>query len=98
MNGVDLSSLNAKDFLDVIHYFFEEDSNYATPEQAVARTKMRKRFYRSFYDQEYLYGISDADAGETSEDGTAIKPYIPPTEVDPDSASPFGAVLDAPIG
>jgi hypothetical protein len=27
-----------------------------------------------------------------------VKPYIPPTEVDPDSYNPFGSVLDAPIG
>lgn len=25
------------------------------------------------------------------------KPYIPPTPVDPDSSSPFGPVLDAPL-
>lgn len=98
MSGVDLASLDAQDFLDVIHYYFEEDSNYATPEQAVARTKMRQRFYKNFYDQEYLYGISDVDGDSVSEDGTAVKPYIPPTEFDPESANPFGAVLDAPLG
>lgn len=98
MNGVDLASLDAQDFLDVIHYYFEEDSNYATPEQAVARTKMRQRFYKTFYDQEYMYGISDVDGRVVSEDGTTVKPYIPPTEFDPESANPFGGVLDAPIG
>lgn len=26
------------------------------------------------------------------------KPYIPPTQFDPDSTAPFGSVLDAPLG
>lgn len=28
----------------------------------------------------------------------ARKPYVPPTNVNPDSAKPFGSILDAPIG
>lgn len=28
---------------------------------------------------------------------TEVKPYIPPTPVDPDSALPFGGVLDTPL-
>lgn len=92
-----MESLNASDFLDVIHYYFEEDSNYATPEQAVARTKMRQRFYKNFYDKEYLYGISESEGENGLNDSNSVKPYIPPTEFDPESANPFGAVLDAPV-
>lgn len=27
-----------------------------------------------------------------------VKPYVPPTEFDPDSADPFGGLLDGPVG
>jgi hypothetical protein len=97
VNGVSMNTLEASDFLDVVHYFFEEDSNYTTPEQAVARSKMRKRFYKNFYEHDYKYGMSDEETVEVSENGTPIKPYIPPTNFDPDSFVPFGNVLDSPI-
>lgn len=27
-----------------------------------------------------------------------VKPYVPPTEFDPDSTDPFGGLLDGPVG
>lgn len=27
-----------------------------------------------------------------------VKPYVPPTDFDPDAAKPFGRILDAPLG
>lgn len=100
MSGIRLEELEASEFLDVVHYFFEEDSSFSTPEEAVATTKMRKKFYELFYEKEYIYGISDEELKKYESSGVdedGVKPYIPPTEFNPESASPFGAVLDAPI-
>lgn len=41
--------------VDVLHYFFEEDMNYSTGEQAEAHSETRTRLYRNMYDVEYLY-------------------------------------------
>lgn len=100
MNGIRLEALEASDFLDVVHYFFEEDASFSTPEEAVATTKMRKRFYQTFYESDYVYGISEEELKKyesTGVDEDGVKPYIPPTEFNPDAVSPFGATLDAPI-
>jgi hypothetical protein len=37
-------------------------------------------------------------AGDYSEFSDATKPYVPPTEFDPEMMNPYGSLLDAPIG
>ena len=97
MSGLDLRSLEASEFLDVIHYFFEEDSSFSTREEAIAKTEMRKRFYRMLYDMDYIYGLSDKEtSGAEGYDVDDVKPYVPPTDFNPESINPFGSVLDAP--
>lgn len=84
--------------VDVIHYFFDEDMRYASYESALMHGKLREQVFGSLYEKQYRYAMKDStDTGASSvEDG--IKPYVPPTEFNPESSSPFGKVLDAPIG
>lgn len=55
MNGLRLVSMNASDMLDVLHYFFEDDLNFSTAEQAEARESTRLSIYRELYNKEYKY-------------------------------------------
>lgn len=84
--------------LDVIHYFFEEDSRFATGEQAEAVSMMRSTLYGVLYGQTYKYkvNIDRSGSGGVMSDGS--KPYIPPTDFNADSPLPFGSVLDSPLG
>jgi phosphorylcholine metabolism protein LicD len=92
--------MDAADMVDVIHYFFDEDMRYGSYESALMHSKLRERIYGGLYEKQYKYKIKDSSDAETdySDDAGAIKPYIPPTEFNPNSPNPFGAVLDAPIG
>jgi len=85
--------------LDVIHYLYEEDLHYSNIEEARWVDAKRKHIYKELYDVDYKYFSSTevANQGSTDEDSEGIKPYIPPTEFDPESLVPFGSVLDAPI-
>lgn len=47
--------MEATDMLDVLHYFFEDDLNYSSPEQAEARDKMRSSLYGQLYHTTYKY-------------------------------------------
>lgn len=59
VNGLQLAKMPASDMLDVLHYFFEDDSNYSTAEQAKARTGMRTQIYQSLYYTNYKYGLDE---------------------------------------
>lgn len=60
VNGLQLASMDASDMLDVIHYFFEDDINMSSGEQAEARDKTRTMLYREFYKRPYAHatGVS----------------------------------------
>jgi len=104
----------AKDMLDVLHYFFEEDLHVATAEEADARDKTRSSIYRNLYNREYAHARpSSANAAQNWDDDPGFqaeapiepfnpaqktKPYTPPTDFNPNAAKPFGSVLDAPLG
>jgi hypothetical protein len=101
--------MDLSDMLDVIHYFYEEDMNYSTLEQLQMTDTRRISIFEGLYGTPYLYSSknskdgSDSDFGNINQfnpagGGSETKPYIPPTEFDPDSFNPFGQVLDAPIG
>lgn len=100
MHGLRLSSMDASDMIDVLHYFFEEDALAVSEIHAETRSQIRNGIYGQLYGTPYAYSSSrsqpstqaswGADSGDT-------KPYIPPTEFDPDAFNPFGSVLDAPI-
>lgn len=98
--------------LDVLHYFYEEDLNYASVEAAQMAEARRVTIFKQLYNEEYRYA-SSATANKSA--GTfngqydfddpvpfdpkkaPTKPYFPPTQMDADSMDPFGGVLDAPI-
>lgn len=92
--------------LDVIHYFYEEDFNYSTVEQAQMTDARRIHVFESLYKTKYHYAAPKS-AGKTSgvDDlepfdpmNQEVKPFVPATDFDPESSNPFGSLLDAPIG
>jgi hypothetical protein len=107
MSGLQLASMHASDMLDVIHYIFEEDMRFSTAEESKATDAIRVSLYRDFYETEYKYAASanrsTAQSGEfdgfdsvTPYSPTATKPYIPPTQFDPDMGLP--GLIEPPIG
>lgn len=86
--------------LDVIHYFFEEDSRYASAEEAESLSQTRTTLYAVLYGTTYKYPIkiSKTDASSMSGSAGGTKPYMAPTQFDADSAMPFGNLLDSPLG
>jgi len=85
--------------LDVIHYFFEQDARFSTAEEAEAVSEFRATIYGLLYGTTYKYrrkNVQGGTVGTASSDG--VKPYIPPTDFDPDMGLPFGSTLDAPMG
>lgn len=109
MNHIKLEELDLADMLDVIHYFYEEDLNFFTIEHAKMAEVRRVAIYKHLYNVDYKYGSGAASSGVANGgfDGEDLEPfdpsnapvksYFPPTEMDADSSSPFGGVLDAPI-
>lgn len=65
VNGIRLEEMNAPDMLDVIHYFFEEDSRYISAEQADAASRAREIIYSDFYNTRYPYATSGGAQGAT---------------------------------
>lgn len=100
--GLRLADMEMRDMLDVVHYLFEDDSRYSSAEEAESVSATRTSIYGRLYGTTYRYQIKSKarnnNASDTYSDPNVVKPYIPPTEFDPDSANPFGSVLDAPIG
>lgn len=89
--------------LDVIHFFFEEDSRFSSAEEAEAVSALRTSVYRDLYGTFYQYGApksknNQVAAGSYSDFLDETKPYIPPTDFNPERANPFGDLLDSPIG
>lgn len=92
--------------LDVIHYFYEEDFNYSTVEQAQMTDARRIHVFETLYKTKYHYAAQKTVGGGSGVDGLEpfdpsnqeVKPFIPATDFNPESSSPFGETLDAPIG
>jgi hypothetical protein len=55
--------MEASDMLDVLHFFLEEDMNYASGEQADGRSRSREVLYQDFYGYKYPYSSSSSSAG-----------------------------------
>lgn len=58
--------------LDVLHYFFEDDMNYASAEQADARDRTREIIYQDFYNHKYAYSNTQARSNSYSASGQGI--------------------------
>jgi hypothetical protein len=65
VNGLDLKEMSASDMLDVLHYFFEDDMNYASAEQADAKDRTREIIYQDFYGHKYAYSNTQARSGNS---------------------------------
>ncbi len=114
MSGLQLSSMEASQMLDVIHYLFEDDMRYSSGEQAEAVGKSREILYRQLYDVEYIFAGSSRSSRSGNNSNSfddfdnlqpfdpkkkVTKPYIPPTQFDPDSGLPMSGngLLEAPL-
>lgn len=99
--------------LDVIQYFMEEEMIRQSSQQVDVPGAVRSYLYRELYGVKYVYytpvggntyeGLEDLDdpldgVKPVDPKANATKGYVPPTKVDADSATPFGNILDAPIG
>jgi hypothetical protein len=107
VNGLKLSGMEASDMLDVLHYFFEDDMNYSTGEQAEARDKTRSAVYRELYGSNYRYSIGAnkdrtraSDPSDfTPEEDAAITPFETEKDTKPYVApTPFDPTSAKPFG
>lgn len=78
MLGLRLGELEASDMVDVLHYFFEEDNNMTSGEQAEAKNKTRTNLYSTMYNRPYKYAYGSA--------GTT--PHFDTEDVDPGAPTP----------
>jgi hypothetical protein len=69
VNGLKLTQMNASDMLDVLHYYFEEDMKYATPQQAEIHNNLREIVYEKFYGVKYAYSNSETTGGVNDSSG-----------------------------
>jgi hypothetical protein len=114
MSQVKLAEMDAADMLDVIHYLYEEDVNYVSPEQQQYADQRRVSIWNSMYKIPYKYSATKENAdifnspiGDdedidftpfSASRSNNVKPYFPPTDFSAEDGDPFGGVLDAPIG
>jgi hypothetical protein len=101
--------MEASEMLDVIHYYFEEDSHYISEIQAETRSSLRESVYRDMYGRELRHLVkfggkkSSSDSEDDDEllpfstDRDQVKPFIPATDFEDDSIDPFGGLLDTPL-
>lgn len=92
--------MEMSNMLDVIHFFFEEDHRYQTSEEAQSVSSLRSSIYETIYKTNYKYKIdinSGSPKSNFSYDANVTKPYIPPTEFDPDVGLQFGNNVEPPL-
>lgn len=133
MSGVNLKELGAADFIDALHFLFEDYFTFVSEEHVGSASGIRKSVWNNLYGQDFKYEVKtrsqekasrtpggmssasgyqasyeDADFSDLdsvdpfsprqrSENGEEIKPFIPATDFNPDSANPFPG-LDGPLG
>lgn len=95
------------EFLDIVHYAFEIDSEPKEEEYAKAQTRVRRVIYGMYGVELYTWGAdteSYTDSGSFSDDldlpavnKMTHQPYVPPTPMTNDPNNPFEG-LDPPLG
>ena len=94
--------------------FEEDYTSAISSEQVDVKNRVRKVIYKEFYNKTYSRGFDNnetyideetinpavdySDVKPFDPKQAARKPYVPPTEFNPESPKPFGKVLDAPLG
>lgn len=71
--------MDASDFLDVIHYIFEEDLFVSSKEEAESKSEIRSTLYRNLYEREYKHKLESSSSTRSSSsmtyaDGSPIGP------------------------
>jgi len=104
--------MELSDMLDVVHYFYEEDLNYSTVEQAQMTDARRITLFKQLYNIDYKYASNDVknkvasnsnfdydfdDLAPFDPTNAETKPFVPATDMNENSSTPFGDILDAPI-
>ena len=99
--------------LDVIQYFMEEEMIRQSSQQVDVPGAVRSYLYKELYNVKYAYytpvggktyeGLDDLDdpldgVEPLNPKRDDVKGYVPPTKVDAESETPFGNILDAPLG
>lgn len=72
--------------VDLIHYYFEEDMNYSSAEQAEARSKTREHLYSTLYGKTYKYSQKSSGSSTTyNQDYGDITPEsnVPDADIQP---------------
>lgn len=68
--------------LDTIHYYFEDDLNMSTAEQAEAKDKTRSAIYRDFYGRPYAHATGISAKGNNSQAASATIDFDEEVEMD----------------
>ena len=98
---------------DVLHYLMEEDMRYGSAEEAEAVSSYRTQIYLLYgktykygvststkNSRTYMPKNAEDDYGFDGDpmfNSGETKPYIPPTDFNPDSVLPVGSDLEAPL-
>jgi hypothetical protein len=53
--------MDASDMIDVLHFFFEEETAFISAEQAGELTRIRGRLYETLYETKYRYGRASSE-------------------------------------
>ncbi len=93
--------MEASNMLDVIHFLFEEDHRYQTAEEAKGVESIRTSLYETIYLRKFRYKSANTTTSQAYPNmgysSTQTKPYIPPTEFDPEVGLQFGRNIEAPL-
>ena len=107
MSGLHLASMEASDMLDVLHFLFEEDLRVSSAEEMKSVEESRKLIYSTLYNRTYKYSSNKSKGSTTSSNmddfgpvspftPSSPKPYIPPTDFDPNSGIP--GIIEPTLG
>ena len=97
MNGLQLSSMDLADMLDVIHVIFEDDITSATSaEQVDVKENVREVIYRDFYKTTYKYKTTKKRQNASFDNSVGDFDYSDITPFDPSSQAvkPFVPATD----
>ncbi len=97
MSGLQLSSMELADMLDVIHVIFEDDmTSVASAEQVDVKEKVREIIYRDFYETTYKYKTTKKRQNAGFDNSVEDFDYSDITPFDPSSqpVKPFVPATD----